>query len=246
MPDEWEIQHGLKPDDPNDAQLDPDEDGLTNLEEYQTQSVYGKSTDPNKADTDGDNFADKAEIDKKTSPVDPEDFPKSSLMKVMLFILGIAVLLSGFGYLAYRAVQKKKEEEFELSRQRQMPRALPQTQARQFPLRRSVDDTRLREALKKREEQKEIERRKIFEAFGAEKKELPKEEIKKLSEKLEKAKPEKKPIAAAKKEDKGYIEIRPRKKNTSKKLPKKPKEDVFLRLKEIAKESKRKKLKASP
>jgi len=244
MPDDWEIQHGLNPNDPSDAQLDPDEDGLTNLEEFQTQSIFGRSTDPNKADTDGDSFADKLEIDKKTSPVDAEDFPKSSLMKVLLFILGIGVLLSGFGYLAYRVVQKKKEEEFEFSRQRQTLRALPQTQARQIPIRRSVSDVRLREALKKREEQKEIERRKIFSAFGAEQKELPKEETKEPSEKpeLKEAAPEKKPIAEAKKEDKP-IEIRTGKEKTAKKTPKKPKEDVFLKLKEIAKESKESKKK---
>jgi len=33
MPDPWEIQHGLNPN-LNDANLDPDQDGLTNREEY--------------------------------------------------------------------------------------------------------------------------------------------------------------------------------------------------------------------
>jgi len=41
MPDSWEIDHGLNPDDSSDANEDPDHDGLTNLEEY----VGG--TDPN-------------------------------------------------------------------------------------------------------------------------------------------------------------------------------------------------------
>jgi hypothetical protein len=34
MPDEWEIAHGLDRLDPGDAQADPDQDGLTNVEEY--------------------------------------------------------------------------------------------------------------------------------------------------------------------------------------------------------------------
>jgi alpha-tubulin suppressor-like RCC1 family protein len=38
MPDSWEILHGLNPLDPSDAGLDPDDDGLTNLQEYQAGS----------------------------------------------------------------------------------------------------------------------------------------------------------------------------------------------------------------
>jgi hypothetical protein len=34
LPDGWETDHGLRPDDPTDASLDLDEDGATNLEEY--------------------------------------------------------------------------------------------------------------------------------------------------------------------------------------------------------------------
>ncbi|MBX3746548.1 MAG: lamin tail domain-containing protein [Verrucomicrobiae bacterium] len=34
MPDEWELAHGLDPNNPADAHLDSDGDGLTNLEEY--------------------------------------------------------------------------------------------------------------------------------------------------------------------------------------------------------------------
>ena len=45
MPDYWEIDNGLNPFDASDASQDPDNDGLTNLQEYQ----FG--TDPNNADT---------------------------------------------------------------------------------------------------------------------------------------------------------------------------------------------------
>jgi hypothetical protein len=41
MPDDWELAHGLNPDDPSDAALDNDGDGMTNLDEYLA------GTDPN-------------------------------------------------------------------------------------------------------------------------------------------------------------------------------------------------------
>jgi pectate lyase len=34
MPDAWEREHGLNPNDPADSALDADGDGYTNLEEY--------------------------------------------------------------------------------------------------------------------------------------------------------------------------------------------------------------------
>jgi hypothetical protein len=56
MPDAWEVAHGLDPLDPADARLDPDGDGLTNLEEYR------HGTDPRRADTDGDGIPDGVEV----------------------------------------------------------------------------------------------------------------------------------------------------------------------------------------
>jgi hypothetical protein len=43
MPDQWELDHGLNPDNPNDASQDADLDGLTNLEEFRA------GTDPRNA-----------------------------------------------------------------------------------------------------------------------------------------------------------------------------------------------------
>ncbi|NIP96913.1 MAG: hypothetical protein GWO24_27150, partial [Akkermansiaceae bacterium] len=56
MPDEYEEDKGLDPNDPSDADLDPDGDTLTNLEEFQA------GTDLNEADTDMDTLRDDAEI----------------------------------------------------------------------------------------------------------------------------------------------------------------------------------------
>ena len=57
MPNWFENQHaGLNRENPSDAALDFDGDGLTNLEEYQN------GTDPNNPDTDGDGFSDGDEV----------------------------------------------------------------------------------------------------------------------------------------------------------------------------------------
>ena len=52
MPDSWERTYGFNPNDLSDASLDPDGDGLTNLQEFR------KHTNPKDADTDCDNVQD--------------------------------------------------------------------------------------------------------------------------------------------------------------------------------------------
>ncbi|WP_455392626.1 NosD domain-containing protein [[Eubacterium] cellulosolvens] len=56
MDDAWELSHGLDPTEPNDGNDDPDNDGLTNLQEYQN------NTNPKAMDTDGDNIPDDWEL----------------------------------------------------------------------------------------------------------------------------------------------------------------------------------------
>ena len=63
MPDDWEIKYNLNPVDPNDAGLDGDQDGLTNLEEYQ------HGTDPADSDSDNDGMPDGWEVDHGLNPL---------------------------------------------------------------------------------------------------------------------------------------------------------------------------------
>jgi len=61
--DTWETEHGLNPIDPTDAGQDPDGDGLTNFEEFQT------GTDPQNPDTDGDGAQDGEEVSRAADPL---------------------------------------------------------------------------------------------------------------------------------------------------------------------------------
>lgn len=82
MPDGWEVEHGLNPDDAADASLDYNHNGLTNLEEYKRDydpwdmdtdddgisnyaecfGLFGFFTDPFVSDTDEDDLSDLEEI----------------------------------------------------------------------------------------------------------------------------------------------------------------------------------------
>lgn len=67
MPDAWEAANDLDPLDPDDLAQDPDEDGLTNLNEYQ------QGTDPQNPDTDQGGEMDGTEITGQRDPLDPRD-----------------------------------------------------------------------------------------------------------------------------------------------------------------------------
>jgi PKD repeat protein len=69
MPDSWEAAHGLNPLSPLDAALDPDNDGLTNLQEF------NQGTDPRSRDTDADGFGDGEEVSLGSDPADRDSVP---------------------------------------------------------------------------------------------------------------------------------------------------------------------------
>ncbi|GFO57426.1 hypothetical protein GMSM_44330 [Geomonas sp. Red276] len=62
IPDAWETANGINQSVPGHASLDPDHDGLTNLQEYQ------HGTNPNSADSDNDGWTDAQEIANGTNP----------------------------------------------------------------------------------------------------------------------------------------------------------------------------------
>lgn len=69
IPDEWEIVHGLNPNDITDAQQDADGDGLTNLEEYRAGS------NPLNPDSNGDGIPDGLQLSLGRDPSKPASLP---------------------------------------------------------------------------------------------------------------------------------------------------------------------------
>jgi len=104
LPDWWELENGLDPNDPNDAMGDLDLDMLTNLQEFR------EGTKPNQPDTDGDGFDDGLEVTEGFDPLDPSSYPKSHIVTILILIISIAVLLSGGGYLGYKEYTKRKKK----------------------------------------------------------------------------------------------------------------------------------------
>lgn len=99
MDDEWETKYGFKPLDASDAQLDADNDGLSNLEEFRL------GTSPRNRDTDRDGAEDGREVLKGTGPTDPESKPSSGFaLKATIFLVVIALAMAAFA--AYSALKK--------------------------------------------------------------------------------------------------------------------------------------------
>lgn len=104
LPDDFELANGLNPNDPLDAQEDPDQDGLTSLKEYQlgtglktadsdgdgisdgveVSGSDGYVTDPLKADTDGDGVSDNEEILAGYNPTDKTDGGGRSFVELIV------------------------------------------------------------------------------------------------------------------------------------------------------------------
>ena len=67
LPDQWEANNGFDHNDPADAARDSDGDGLTNLQEYHS------NTDPRNGDTDGDGMSDSFELQYDFNPLSTND-----------------------------------------------------------------------------------------------------------------------------------------------------------------------------
>lgn len=73
IPNWWEIRHGLNPANANDAQIDTDGDGLTNVEEF------NRNTYPDDSDTDDDGLSDGNEVNTYQSNPRSADTDKDGL-----------------------------------------------------------------------------------------------------------------------------------------------------------------------
>jgi hypothetical protein len=111
MPDNWERKYGLNITDPTDAELDFDEDNLTNLEEYLNQ------TNPLDSDTDNDSYNDGLEVDMDTDPLDNEDYPidenkekESKKFEIGIYLLLIEVIIIIFILLTLYIKQRDKKD----------------------------------------------------------------------------------------------------------------------------------------
>ena len=83
---------------------DTDKDTLTNLEEHK------ENTNPTKADTDGDGYNDKEELDAGTDPLDPSSKPGGNFLTYLL--VGLLIIGLGVGgFFAYILLFKKKKKE---------------------------------------------------------------------------------------------------------------------------------------
>ncbi len=69
MSDRWEYRYGLDPRSAKDKNLDPDNDGLTNSQEFNSGTIGNSGgSNPFLVDTDGDGYTDKGEKDAGTNP----------------------------------------------------------------------------------------------------------------------------------------------------------------------------------
>ncbi|MGA1820605.1 MAG: PKD domain-containing protein [Thermoplasmatota archaeon] len=94
IPTEWEEMYGLDPNDPTDAEMDYDNDGLTNLQEYNYYHEKGFMLNPRNPDTDGDGYDDGEEVEGNYDPMDPEFHPEDPNKDLALLLwLGAAVLI---------------------------------------------------------------------------------------------------------------------------------------------------------
>ena len=212
--DDWESKHGLDIYDPSDADLDFDEDELTNLQEY----TYG--TNPNKADSDNDRVSDKEEIEVGTDPLDPISKP-GGIGGVLLTTLVLIILFGAGSYVFY--YHKDWFIKPKISEPSFAPAYAPIPQKQHIPkkpiLRKNLVKQRIKRIVEKKRTEKERKRKNFFETFTGKKMIKPE----KTGAKPEK-KTKRKPLISVDKVSK------------TKKSVKKIKRDVFYKLKKMSEE----------
>ncbi len=141
IPDAFENQNGLDPNDPADAALDADGDALTNLDEYNL------GTQLQNEDTDGDSFSDGEEFEKGSDPTDKSSVPgvtpttpQGHLINIILLVVGAIALIGGIAYFYLESRKSAGDESPGLSPPPFMPppRMMPPPMARPPPPQRRV------------------------------------------------------------------------------------------------------------
>ncbi|MBW2976066.1 hypothetical protein KY347_01320 [Candidatus Woesearchaeota archaeon] len=149
IPDEWEMKYGLDPYKAEDADLDFDKDGLSNLEEY----TFG--TNPLHADSDEDGRTDKEEIEAETEPLEPE--PEG--INKLLLVSTILIIIFGAGsYAVYYFKDNIVKPKIKV----------PEFIGAYLPERPVLTPSRkeeIREVVKKRRKEKREKRKKALEPF---------------------------------------------------------------------------------
>lgn len=112
-----------------DMNSDPDHDGLTIAQERDVKLIWGNSTNPYKADTDGDGFSDKYELEKGTNPLDRADYPQDfwvliiAILVVLVFFIIIMILIYAFhDFHVKRKLRKHKKIQEQAKKQENQPR----------------------------------------------------------------------------------------------------------------------------
>ncbi|MHA1463692.1 MAG: NosD domain-containing protein [Candidatus Heimdallarchaeaceae archaeon] len=106
MPDGWEIKYSFDPL-VDDSFEDPDEDGLTNVKEYEA------GTKPHDPDTDGDGFLDGREVRAGRDPLDPYDYPLSN-GEITGIVIGSTILALLLGGTIVVVILQKKGKSIQL------------------------------------------------------------------------------------------------------------------------------------
>ena len=249
IPDSYERQY-FDCDTCVDPNQDFDGDGLSNNEEYQS------NTNPTKADTDGDGVNDREELYEGSDPLDPGSKPGSESSSdgfPLWLIFLILLLLLGGGAAAYFLLAKKKEDEDLFSSTDNKPKTqasglipppnkqtptLPNQQPKpKMPSPKPIVTSKKPPISKTKKPislKKSSKRSGLLSAFGGSKPEVkeqkPKEEVK-----IEKKQTKKETPSKSQHEVEEKITITKKRKTTK---HKKRKEDVFSRLKKIAQKEK--------
>ncbi|MCK4589221.1 MAG: carboxypeptidase-like regulatory domain-containing protein [Nanoarchaeota archaeon] len=158
------------------ANADPDEDGLTNLEEYNLASRYGRSTNPTRKDTDFDGHDDKTEVDNNWDPTDansPGEEEPSNFLAWLFLILGLLMAMAGIVIILIFKFKKPKAR----MPVRPVARPVVRPVMRPRPVPRPVRSARYEELVARRKAEREAARKsrisKAFGIFGGKKEPLP-------------------------------------------------------------------------